>query len=437
MFTRYFFLHNVERPSKITFNCLYIHSTISLIVNPLDSSSDMDAWESENGSMAEAKTEQLLPATDDPSQSISLKEDYFSSCEEETDESYSDSDSEQRDQDIPLADKQDASNTGTVKRFSGDCERIFEVLSKHDHTKNRKTYQVTNGSSPRPFDKFDTCSLNAVSEGIDINMEGRTPAEDYLSSSSSVGAVETFVNDLLEQAADRVDREDSDNNDDVVRSKKRRQRAATDTPPSSIKSAMKRDSAKRLSATSKTSSDSSNSATSNGQLLPKEETIVDSASGGSDTELDKNQFDSVDSGVVVVSGTTARTNETPPTSIRPKKEVVVVVAKETPQQISWNKAQESFETSKKNVEILRKNAARSSGQRVDTSQTAERKRHFDRLHPFHTHMLLYCSVYDTKQVLYSFQTLRNIIACDCRTFLCLSITTSMSSNSPMKQLLVR
>lgn len=391
----------------------------------------MDAWESENGSMAETKTEQLPPATDDPSQSISLKEDYYSSCEEETDESYSDSDSEQRDQDIPLTDKQDAPNTGTVKRFSGDCERIFEVLSKHDHTKNRKTYQVTNGSSPRPVEKFDTCSLNAVSESIDINMEEPTPAEDYFSSSSSVGAVESFVNDLLEQAADRVDREDSDHNDDVVRPKKRRQRAATETPPSSIKSAMKRDSAKRLSATSKTSSDSSNSATSNGQLLPKEETIPDSASGGSDTELDKNQFDSVDSGVVV-----ARTSETPPTSILPKKEVVVV-AKETPQQISWNKAQESFETSKKNVEILRKNAARSSGQRVDSSQTAERKRHFDRLHPFHTHMLLYCSVYDTKQVLYSFQTLRNIIACDCRTFLCLSITTSMSSNSPMKQLLVR
>lgn len=396
----------------------------------------MDAWESENGSMAEAKTEQLVPTNDDPSQSISLKEDYYSSCEEETDESYSDSDSEQRDQDIPLTDKQNVPNTGTVKRFSGDCERIFEVLSKHDHTKNRKTYQVTNGSSPRPADKFDACSLNAVSEGIDINLEGPTTTEDYMSSSSSVGAVESFVNELLEQAADRVDREDSDNNDDVVRSAKRRQRAATDTPPSSIKSAMKRDSAKRLSATSKTSSDSSNSATSNGQLLPREETIVDSASGGSDTELDKNQFDSVDSGVVVGSGITARTSETPPTSKRPKKEVVVV-AKETPQQISWNKAQESFETSKKNVEILRKNAARSSGQRVDTSHTAERKRHFDRLHPFHTHMLLYCSVYDTKQVLYSFQTLRNIIACDCRTFLCLSITTSMSSNSPMKQLLVR
>lgn len=405
-------------------------------MNPLDSSSDMDNWESENGSMAEAKTEQLMPTNDDPSQSISLKEDYYSSCEEETDESYSDSDSEQRDHDIPLTDRLDTPNTGTVKRFSGDCERIFEVLSKHDHTKNRKTYQVTNGSSPRPAEKFDACSLNAVSEGIDIKTEAPTPAEDYFSSSSSVGAVESFVHNLLEQAADRVDREDSDNNDDLVRPTKRRHRAATDTPPSSIKSAMKRD-AKRLSATSKTSSDSSNSATSNGQLLPREETVVDSASGGSDTELDKNQFDSVDSGVVVVGGATARSSETPPTSIRPKKEVVVVAAKETPQQISWNKAQESFETSKKNVEILRKNAARSSGRRVDASQTAERKRHFDRLHPFHTHMLLYCSVYDTKQVLYSFQTLRNIIACDCRTFLCLSITSSMSSNSPMKQLLVR
>lgn len=118
--------------------------------------------------------------------------------------------------------------------------------------------------------------------------------------------------------------------------------------------------------------------------------------------------------------------------------------------INWDQAQENFfDNSKKNVEILRQNAAASAEYKAASADGGNRKfvlgrklsfdrrhRHIDRLHPLHTHMLLYYGVYDTKQVLYAFQTLRNIITCDCRTFLCLSITTSVS-NSMLKHLLVR
>lgn len=275
-----------------------------------------------------------------------------------------------------------------------------------------------------------------VSEGIDISLEESTPAEDYFSSSSSAGAVESFVNDLLEQAAERCDRDDID--EEFIRpNKHRRVRHASEH--SASKSAIKRDSSKRLSSTSKTSSDSNHSNGSRGKSKSVEP-VTDSLSGCSDSEVieERNNLDSVDSGVVIGGGgaaakstaTTPNQSQIPSTPNEQRKE--------TPQQINWTKTQETLETSKKNVEILRQNAARDGNVkflRRNLSQT-DRKRHFDRLHPFHTHMLLYYGVYDTKQVLYTFQTLRNIIACDCRTFLCLSITTSVSS-SPMKQFLVR
>lgn len=63
--------------------------------------------------------------------------------------------------------------------------------------------------------------------------------------------------------------------------------------------------------------------------------------------------------------------------------------------------------------------------------------YIQQLHPYHTHILLYLDVYDTKQTLYAFQTLRNMIASDTRTFLCLSITTSIPNGSSLKNLLIR
>lgn len=479
-----------------------MRSTISLIVNPLDSSSDLEAWESENGSLggsAQTKTDLTTNnAADDPNLSISLKEEYYSSCEEENDESYSESESEQREDESNMSlgsttttnggsvgagggGAGSAGATNTIKRFSGNCERIIEVLSEHDHTKNRKTYQVTkeqrNASSSGGgaggggsavlqntiVDEDDVFVGNGspiagpvvvvnkhlrVSESIDI-CQGSAAADDYLSSSSSAEAVESFVNELLEQAAAiefdldtmrSIDENDDDDDDDeelaaveeyenedepfdddeinveLAMATKRRPRRGTEN--------IQRDAQKRLSATSKTSSDSNRSGVENNSVSVRRSNDVHNCDNDNDDGSGVPKLN----GIVDATAAAAAAAAAQPSVRTPK---------ETQQQINWNKAQESMETSKKNVEILRKNAALNFNLRRNVSQHTGLKRNLDGLHPFHTHMLLYHSVYDTKQVLYSFHTLRNIIACDCRTFLCLSITTSLSSNSPMKQLLVR
>ncbi|XP_065092922.1 protein dopey-1 homolog isoform X2 [Ochlerotatus camptorhynchus] len=59
-----------------------------------------------------------------------------------------------------------------------------------------------------------------------------------------------------------------------------------------------------------------------------------------------------------------------------------------------------------------------------------------KLYPFHTHFLIYESIFNTKQILYTLETLEHILANDSRFFLCLSVTTSVSS-SQIRSLLVR
>lgn len=403
-------------------------STISLIVNPLDSSSDLEAWESENCSLNGSVPTKIDQNVDEPKTlSISLKEEYYSSCEEETDESYSESESEQREESVEREDAALIPTGNHMKRFSGDCERVTELLSEHDRTKNRKTYQVTK-SGNRMMDKL---SLTEVSDGIDICLEESTPAEDYFSSSSSTDAVESFINDLIDQAAERCEKDDNS----LEMSDSGNRNNIEQTPPI-LRKSIHRDSTKRMSSTSKTSTDSNNSnnITEKGKHI---ETLADkSSSNGMDTIEDKDSCDSVDAGVAAAGNNQSADSVQSTTNLA---QTVETTKKETTQQLIWNKTQEALETSKKNVEILRKNAGQDgSGKflRRNLSLT-DRKRQFDRLHPFHTHMLIYYGVYDAKQVLYAFQTLRNIIASDCRTFLCLSITTSVSSDSPMKQLLVR
>ncbi|KAH8254967.1 hypothetical protein KR038_005084 [Drosophila bunnanda] len=106
--------------------------------------------------------------------------------------------------------------------------------------------------------------------------------------------------------------------------------------------------------------------------------------------------------------------------------------------------QKTLEKGKQNVEILRQNnAAAAAAAAAAEEQTCSLRSSMkssgslaDAAHLYHNHLLLYLAIYDTRQTLYALQTLRNIICCDRRTFLCLSITTSFSSGS-LKQLLVR
>lgn len=88
----------------------------------------------------------------------------------------------------------------------------------------------------------------------------------------------------------------------------------------------------------------------------------------------------------------------------------------------------ALEKGKANVEILKKNFDEFDG----FFQTK-----LEKIHPFHTHLLLYYSCYDTKQILYCIETLRNIImAGNSKLFICLSINTCVS-DSALKHLLIR
>lgn len=425
---------------------IYLRCSISLIINPMENTSDMDGVESENCSLSSSLPTKIANgARDDTNQSLKsvttadysnleiTKPDDYSSCEEETDESYSDTESEVREESL----EKDGShhsvpiNTGTIKRFSGDCDTVTDVLTELDRTKNRKTYQLTkslNGIGNKTdsvIEKIEV-SLNQVSEGINIRLEESTSAEDYFCASnmseSGDPVVESFMSDLIDQAADYCEKSPTpsthcesdavaENESEVanLRNKKNRQykQSNVNQKRGDINSSHFK---KRLSNTSKASSDSS---TSNNVIMT-EAYDSDRDSGRDSQKSDK------DTGTAESEG---EKKPEPRTSEQNKSE--------------WNKAQESMENSKKNLEILRQNAASEKNSKYFKRKiSTDNKRLSDRIHPFHTHMLLYYGVYDTEQVLYAFQTLRNIIACDCRTFLYLSTTTSIT-NSPIKQLLVR
>ncbi|CAH1711783.1 unnamed protein product [Chironomus riparius] len=96
--------------------------------------------------------------------------------------------------------------------------------------------------------------------------------------------------------------------------------------------------------------------------------------------------------------------------------------------INKKMSSKALEKGKANVEILKKNFDEFDG----FFQTK-----LEKFHPFHTHLLLYYSCYDTKQILYCIETLRNIImAGNSKLFICLSINTCVS-DSTIKHLLIR
>lgn len=91
-------------------------------------------------------------------------------------------------------------------------------------------------------------------------------------------------------------------------------------------------------------------------------------------------------------------------------------------------ATERLEKSKMNVKILKKN--------LESDEFGGSVR-VEKLHPFHTHLLMYYGVYDTKQVLYCIETMRNVMmGGNLKLFLCLSINTSVSE-AQLKHLLIR
>lgn len=139
-------------------------TNIQLIVNPLDNSSDLDVSNAETKSIkinANVEQQQQLQSsfpnvvTGDTnsigkiSGSVKEEDEYYSSCEEETDdESFSEIESDRHDENldhvavIASSSCPQQSRSG-IQKFSGDCERVTELLTEHDRTKNRKTYNVS------------------------------------------------------------------------------------------------------------------------------------------------------------------------------------------------------------------------------------------------------------------------------------------------------
>lgn len=402
----------------------------------------MDGVESENYSLSSSLPTKIANGSEDFNPSMEsvpnipeatanpTKSEDYSSCEDETDESYSDIDSEMREESTEKDSSLLSVNTNTIKRFSGNCDSVTDVLTEHDRTKNRKTYQVTktlNGNTANSTGVIEKLEMSfaSVSEGINIKLEESTSAEDYFYSAATgtVGdVVETFINDLISQAAEHCDKfPDQDNNCENVENSDFDEENAN-LRGHDINGHKKEDIdnghfKKRLSNTSKASSDSSAS-------IPSREhnkmSIVEPYDSDRDSGRDSQKSDRD-------ANTAESENE------KEKKQEPEPLTQE---KLDWNKAQETMENSKKNVEILRQNALDGNSKYFKRKVSMDNKRYSDRIHPFHTHMLLYYGVYDTEQVLYAFQTLRNIIACDCRTFVCLSTTTSIT-NSPIKQQLVR
>lgn len=280
-------------------------------------------------------------------------------------------------------------------------------------------------------------SLTDVSEGIGIQTDESTTAEEYFSTSTNDNAAAIEPNSIESAEPPPSSKKRLDKFDDSLPTKF--VRSASDKQYRREKQKSMTADEKRLSATSKTSSDSNNSENATPNQRTNESISGEVAAGGDCDESDaiKPRSNSIDERRIKLM----------------KESVQTAPVGKTGEPINWDAAKENFfDNSKKNVEILRQNAAASAeynkapssadaggnrkfvlGRRLSFDR---RHRHIDRLHPLHTHMLLYYGVYDTKQVLYAFQTLRNIITCDCRTFLCLSITTSVS-NSMLKHLLVR
>lgn len=151
-------MNNSNKPNNFLDKSMSVsenNSNISLIINPLENTSDLDSAEHDDYvSLSSSAPTQIITdcdktesgdAKDAVSNYSSLKDVNFTGSSES--DSFSDTDSEKRENSL----EKDFSITTDnsiepvcVKKFTGDCDRVAEKLTKHDRTKNRKTYYVSN-----------------------------------------------------------------------------------------------------------------------------------------------------------------------------------------------------------------------------------------------------------------------------------------------------
>jgi hypothetical protein len=278
--------------------------------------------------------------------------------------------------------------------------------------------------------------LNEIHEGIiedncqDLD-ESTTTAEEFFDNPQpdDEAIVENVLYDLMEQAADSavVDDPKITGNDiyDFDTSSRNTEQSNLETDSCNFKPS---DIHKRLSNTSKTSSESNCSelrVRNSSSVEPPScnESFSESEATGGETSEKHRRPHKGKPKHKSSAATSKKRAEKRNKELKKKKDGLRPLAVGT--KLGYALMTEKFEQSKLNSEILRQN-----------EQDKFANRQAEKNHPSHSHMLLYFGCYDTKQVLYAFQTLRNIIATDCRLFLCLSITTGVP-NGTVKQLLVR
>ncbi|XP_017468735.1 PREDICTED: protein dopey-1 homolog [Rhagoletis zephyria] len=464
-------------------------ATIGLIVNPLDNSPDFDD-EGDNDtecemlettSKTDAKTTESVKVDDDVEEEDDEKEeldphDFEHDYTDDSESSMFDSESENRETSVEKDDSLTISSSagainsnvtvsGNLKRFVGDCERVTELLSQHERTKNRKTYRLTREKTPGDSSLASVTSTTDEQSSLGPQSQSGTldesahPADEYFNANNNTSqadavAVETNVKNLVEPipvppAATRQPQRQRDEETHkhkqhrahgTTKQHKKKHAAGKKSPGSSDK--------KRMSCISKTSTDSNNSYSGNAGPNSLQEEHITCNSLQSDDD-DEGLYESRSQSNSLTTASTINVEE--------KRRTLSLETSQKPssQKSEWGLTQETLEKSKQNLQILRQNAAASQQQQQSAGDAGSKRSSMksgnssisagdsstrlaaDQMPCYYQHMLIYAGgAYDTKQTLYAFQTLRNIITCDTRTFLCLSITTSVASGT-LKQLLIR
>ncbi|XP_075169271.1 protein DOP1 homolog [Haematobia irritans] len=389
---------------------------MGLIVNPLDNSLDFD----DDQEPEELKNNKKITTTDDFDPDDLDEEDenddplYEQDYTDDSDSSMYDSESEQRETSAEKDDSITAPNSEyetktRLKRYVGPIESVTDLLSQHERTKNRKTYHLTREKTPGETSLTSTTTEEQGPLSLELEHDDEEevhPADEYFDTKSEERQVESFVEDLIDQVKDTSisskRKKSSKSHLKKLRSKK-----------SSQLSGQEKLDKKRMSCISKISTDSNTSFTT-GEIARENE----------DEEDNSSKFINIE---------------------EKRKTLNLETSKSLNKE--WELTPETLEKSKQNLEILRQSASsqllkhdvtsKRSSTKSSLSYEGSKRLQGEKLLPlFQSHLLIYMNVYDTKQTLYAFHTLRNIISCDTRTFLCLSITTHLSSGS-LKQLLTR
>lgn len=384
---------------------------MSLIVNPLENSSDFDSVDvDEYVSLSSSAPTQSPGYLDQSTGEMSRK-----NVNLEYSVSSSDSDISETEGPGPYSSLPTFANeaNGTVKRYSGHCEKVDEKLRVYDKIKNRKTYKLKKDDIVK--DDGDDKSLTEMS--IRIRQAETAPNYDSSREPSLTSSIRDEGIDSLTKDTDFKATSDPDFKASEIH--------------------------KRLSCSSKQSTDSNNSSSaySSSNRCEGRASSVDPVDRADSALNEDNKGDaspkhgSLDDELVNMTPKTklsALKSKTP--ELRRKKLVNT--------DMNWEKTKEKFEKSKLNLEILRQNIMEENLKLEKVCFDIDPGENFTltediyfplQIDPYHTHILLYFGSYDTKQVLYAFNTLRNIIGVDTRMFLWMSLTTSIST--PVRQML--